>query len=65
MNIDINNVNKIEKRHKVCTKLWRIIYKVKQQALFYETDIFPGGFIKYSKYNANEARNIKIVGKII
>ena len=56
MNIDIENINTIEKRNKVYTKLWRTIYEVIQQYIFKETDIFPGNFIKKCKNNANEAQ---------
>ena len=41
MNIDIENINTIEKRHKIYTKRCRTIYKVTQQDCFDETDI-PG-----------------------
>ena len=44
MNIDIENINKIENRHKQYTKQWMTIYKVIQQELFDETDIFPETF---------------------
>ena len=47
MNIDIENINKIEKRKKVYRKRWRNIYKLIQQYFLKETDIFPAGFIKY------------------
>ena len=40
MNIDIENVDRIEKRHKNYTKQWRTIYKVIQQEFFDENDIF-------------------------
>ena len=40
MNIDIENINTIEKRHKQYPKRWRTIYEVIQQYFFYETDIF-------------------------
>ena len=34
MDIDIENINTIEKIQKVYTKLWRTIYKIIQQYLF-------------------------------
>ena len=40
MNIDIENINTIENRHKHYTKQWRTIYEVIQQEFFDETDIF-------------------------
>ena len=44
MNIDIENINTIEKRYKVNTKRCRTIYEVIQKK-FDETDIFPDDFI--------------------
>ena len=44
MNIDIENIITIEKRHKPYTKLWSTIYKVIQQEFFDETDIFRVNF---------------------
>ena len=41
MNIYIKNISTIEKRNKLYTKLRRTIYKVIQQYIFKETDIFP------------------------
>ena len=41
MNIDIENINKIENSHNHYTKQWRKIYEVIQQEFFDETDIFP------------------------
>ena len=40
MNIDIENINKFEKRHKVNTKEWRKIYKVIEESYFKEANIF-------------------------
>ena len=60
MNIDIENINTIEKIHKVRTKWWRTIYEVIQQDIFEETDTFPDDFIKHCKKNANEAQNIPL-----
>ena len=34
MNIDIENINTIENRHKPYTKLWRTIYEVIQKNIF-------------------------------
>ena len=45
MNIDIENINTILKRHKHYTKRWRTIYEVIQQELFDETD-FSGCIFK-------------------
>ena len=45
MNIDIENINTIEKRYKVYTQRCREIYEV-IQLFFDETNIFPGDFIK-------------------
>ena len=41
MNIDIENINTIEKRNKVYTKKWRSIYEVIESEFLKETDIFP------------------------
>ena len=60
MNIDIENINTIEKRHKPYTKWCRKIYEVIQQEFFYWTDIFPDNFIKIYKNNVTEANNIPI-----
>ena len=60
MNIDIDNINTIEKRNKVYTKQWRTIYEVIQQDFLDETDIFPDYFIKHCKNNTNEAHNIPL-----
>ena len=56
MNIDIENINTIEKRKSIYTKQWRTTYEVIQPDLFKETDIFPDDFIKKCKDNANEAQ---------
>ena len=40
MNIDIENINIIEKRHKHYKKQRRKIYKVVEQEFFDETEIF-------------------------
>ena len=64
MNIDIENINKIEKRHKLYTKLWSKIYEVIKQEFFDETKKFPVDFIKYCNNNANESNNIPIEIKI-
>ena len=40
MNIDIENINKIENSHKHYTKQWRKIYEVIQQEFFDETEFF-------------------------
>ena len=45
-NIDIENINIIDMRHKVYTNLWRAIYEVIKQYFVYETDIFTNNFIK-------------------
>ena len=58
MNIDIENINTIERRHKVYTKLWRTIYEVIKQDCLNETDIFTDYFMKYFNNNANEAHTI-------
>ena len=63
MKIDIENINTIEKRHKNDTKRWRTIYKVIQQELFDETEIFPDIILKHFKNNANKAHNIPIDAK--
>ena len=60
MIIYIENINTINNRHKVYTKLWRTIYEVIQQYIFDETDIFLDDFIKHCKNNANEAHNIPL-----
>ena len=39
MDIYIENINKIENRHKHYTKQWGKIYEVLQQEFFDETDI--------------------------
>ena len=46
MEIDIENINTIEKRNKVYTKDRRTIYEVIQKYFFEKTDIFPDDFIK-------------------
>ena len=46
VDIDIENINTIEKIHKVYTKIWGTIYEVIQQYVFDEIDIFPDDFIK-------------------
>ena len=46
MNIDIKDINTIEKRNKVYPKLWRTIYEVIQQIFLKETDTFPDDLIK-------------------
>ena len=56
MNIDIENINTIEKRNKLYTKLWRTIYEVIQQYFLKESYIFPDAFIKQCKDNSNEAQ---------
>ena len=55
MNIDIENINTIEKRHKVYTKLWSTIYKFEKKCLK-ETDIFLDDFMKTCNNNANKAQ---------
>ena len=40
MNINIQNINTIEKRNKANTKKWRKIYEVTEEAYFEESDIF-------------------------
>ena len=57
MNIDIENINTIEKKHKVYTKRCRTIYEVIQQDIFDKTDIIPDDFIKHCNNNGNEAHN--------
>ena len=59
MNIDIENINTIEKRYKVYTQRCREIYEV-IQLFFDETNIFPGDFIKHFKNNANKTHNIPL-----
>ena len=44
MNIDIENIDKIENSHKHYTKKLMTIYEVIQQDFFDETDIFPDDF---------------------
>ena len=56
MNIDIENINTIEKRHKLYKKNCRTIYEVIQPECFNKTDIFTDDSIKQCKYNANEAQ---------
>ena len=56
MNIDIENINTIENRNKVCTQTWRTISKVIQPDFLQENDFFPDDFIKKCEYNANEAQ---------
>ena len=57
MNIDIENINKFQKRNEVYTTQWRTIYEVTEQDYFNESDIFPDDK-KKCKSNANEAINI-------
>ena len=45
MNICIEDISTIEKRHKQYTKQRRTIYKVMQQEFFDHTDIFPDNFL--------------------
>ena len=44
LNIDIENINKIENIHKHHKTNWMEIYKVIQQDLFNETDISQSSF---------------------
>ena len=44
MNIDIENINKIENSHKQYTKKWRKIYEIIQQEFFDETVFFSDIF---------------------
>ena len=60
MEIDIENINTIEKKNKLYTTQWSTIYKVIEPEFFKKSDTFPDGFIKKCKNNANEAVNIKI-----
>ena len=60
MNIDIENVNTIEKRQNSYTERCRTVYEVIQQHFFNETGIFPDNFINHFNNNMNEARNISI-----
>ena len=60
MNIDIENINTIEKRHKVNTNLLSTTYEVIQHDFVYETDIFMDNFIEQCKKNANESHNITL-----
>ena len=46
MDIDIDKINKFEKRNKENTTQWRKIYKVIEEDYFKESDIFPDDFIK-------------------
>ena len=41
MNIDIENINTLEKRNKVYTTKWRTIYKVIEEDYLKESDNFP------------------------
>ena len=49
MKIDIENINKFEKRNKLNTTQWRIIYKVIKEDYFKESGIFLDDFIKYGR----------------
>ena len=59
MYIDIEDINTVEKRNKVYTTQWKIIYEVIESQFFYRSD-FLDDFIKKCKDNANEAINILI-----
>ena len=64
LNIDIENIVKIENIRN-CHKIhWRTIYEVIQQEFFDKTDIFPVEFLKYCKKNANVPFDIPIRVKI-
>ena len=60
MNIDIENINRIEKRRKKYSKQSRTIYQVIKQYYFDETDIFLDDLIKHCKNNTNEGHNIPL-----
>ena len=64
MNIDIENIHTIEKRHKVYTQLWRDIYEVIQQNVLEKTDIFPEDFMKKCKNIANQAQFLPVKEKM-
>ena len=57
LNIDIENINKIENIYKHHKTHWRKIYEVIQQELFDETDNFPESFWRHCNNNANEPHN--------
>ena len=59
INSDIENINTIEKRNKVYTKLWRTIYEVIKQYFWKETDIFPDDF-KNCKNTTNETQFVPL-----
>ena len=59
MNINIENINIIEKRHKVYTNDGGLSAKLYKKKID-ETDIFPDDFIKICKNNENEAHNIPL-----
>ena len=58
MNIDIENIKKIENTHKHNETPWRIIFNFIQQEFFEENDISPEEFVEQCKYNANENHNM-------
>ena len=47
LNIDIENIDKIENIHHHHKTHWMKVYKVIQQEFFDETDIFPEDFCKH------------------
>ena len=47
MNIDIENINTIEKRYKVYSNQWWNIYEFIQQYFVDKTDIFANNFIDH------------------
>ena len=58
LNIDIENIVRIENIHNRPKRHWSTIYKVIQQEFFDENDIFPEVFLKHFKSNANVPFNI-------
>ena len=60
MEIDIENINTIEKRQKYDTKRWRTIYEVIQQEFFFMKLTSFRILIFFCKNNINEAHNIPI-----
>ena len=46
MNIDIENINTVEKRNKLYTTQWRKIYEFIEPEFLEKSDIFPDNFLK-------------------
>ena len=58
MYIDIDKINKFEKRNKLNTIKWWPIYEVIDEAYFIESEIYLDAFMQQCKDNANEAQFI-------